>query len=110
VGKSKPLFRRSKRMRKENGYLMSYSAGLSGLSFGGRPFPRTSRIVSSAESSYSGDLVFGLIPATIRRCRTVVGFISRAKAISSTVKPVIMYLSENITYLLIFFKIFSKRY
>jgi hypothetical protein len=48
-----------------------------------------------------------LIPATIRRCRTVVGFMPKALDISSTVKPsIILFISENLTQVLNYFKFF----
>ena len=86
---------------------MSYFSSVFGL--GCLPLPGTIRIASNAEVSYSGDFVLGLIPATIRRCRTVVGFNPRALAISSTVKPSIIYfISVNLTEMLIFFKNFTE--
>ena len=69
----------------------------SALSFFGLPFPGTWRIVSNAAVSYNGDFVFGLMPATIRRCLTVAGFKPSSFAISSTVRPSIVFISENLT-------------
>ena len=68
--------------------------------FRGQPLGLTFRIASSAEGSYTGDLVLGFIFATIRRCRTVVGFIFKSSANSATVYPSILYISVIIARLL----------
>jgi len=79
-------------------------SGIYSLGFFGRPLPGTLRMASKAEESYSGDFVLGLIPAIIKRCRTVACFKPSSSAISFTVKPSIILISVNLTDLLIFFK------
>lgn len=81
----------------------------SALSFLGLPFPGTLRIVSNAETSYKGDFVLGLMPAVISRCLIVAGFKPNSLAISSTVRPSIVFISENLTDMLNIFNIFAEK-
>lgn len=80
------------RVRKDG---VSYLAGWAGLSFGGRPFPRTPRMASRAENGYTGECVIGFIPARESLTLTVPSSRLSKFASSSTVNPS-MLISINI--------------